>query len=114
MTTENDCPESSRNLVHQSTKDYLLGEHLKENKQLAQYYVNSDKANLLMFQICWRYLGMEEFDRGEKIIRRGADHRLFEYLSFSIYIKDFCFLEYASREWLSHALAASPALTTDY
>ena len=57
---------------------------------------------------------MEEFDRGEKIIRSGADNRLFEYLSFSIYITEFCFLEYASREWLSHALAASPALTTDY
>ena len=100
------------NLVHQSAKEYLLSEYLKANRELTQYHVVSDKANLLIFRVCWRYLSMEEFDQGNKIISRSRDNILRR-----VYLQDlqeYCFFNYASQEWDEHALVASPALVTDY
>ncbi|CZR58258.1 uncharacterized protein PAC_08149 [Phialocephala subalpina] len=108
-------PESDAiNLVHQSLKDYLLGEDLRGNGELSQYHVAEDKTNILIFQICWRYLSMEEFDRGNKIISRRRNNRLEEEYLSEKYLREHCFLRYASQEWQEHAVAASPALVIDY
>jgi hypothetical protein len=102
------------NLVHQSAKDYLLGEYLQANDGLSQYRVAPDKANLLIFQICWRYLSMEEFDRGTVIIKRIAGNRLHPAVLSEECLDSHNFLRYAAEEWQEHALAADLALVTDF
>jgi ankyrin repeat protein len=102
------------NFIHQSAKDYLLSNHLQESEKLKQYYVAQAKANLLIFQICWRYFSMKEFDQGNKIISRSADDGLLREDPSEEYLQGYCFLEYARQEWQEHALAASSAFVTDY
>ena len=102
------------NLVHQSVKDYLLGDYLQKNESLFQYHVVTDTTNLLMFQICWRYLSMEEFNRGNKIISRGPYNLLQQRNLPEEYLQACYFLLYASQEWQEHAVAAGLALVTDY
>jgi hypothetical protein len=92
-----DITSQTINLVHQSAKDYLVGQHLKLTKELSQYYVHLDKANLLLFQICWKYLSMEEFSQGNKIITRHKNQLYLVDLSKE-YMQAYCFLQYASQE----------------
>ena len=103
------------NLVHQSAKEYLLCTYLQENDGLSQYHMVSDTANLLLFRTCWTYLSLEELEQGGGvIIRRDATRKLLQEKVLSDQdLNDHCFLQYAFREWQGHALAASPALTTD-
>ncbi|KAH0542444.1 hypothetical protein FGG08_003199 [Glutinoglossum americanum] len=76
---------------------------------ISRYHVVPEKANLLAFQICWRYLSMKDFDRGTVIIQRSLDNRL-----LPLFLPDNrCFLQYAAEEWQKHALTASLALATD-
>ena len=89
------------NLVHQSAKEYLLGEHLQKKHSLSKYHVVLDKTNILIFRACATYLRLRE-SRKETVI-------LWWYRSH-----DFCFLEYASSGWLHHALAAGSVLPTEY
>ena len=102
------------NLVHQSAKDYLLGEYLQTNHALSEYHVIIDRANLLIFQTCWRYLSLEEFNQGTIIIERSRDDRLGQRFLSEQFLSKHCFLRYASEEWQQHALAASQALATNY
>ena len=102
------------NLVHQSVKDYLLSTRLQEKDGLSQYHIALDKTNLLIFKVCWAYLSLEEFEMGTVIIERLENNRLrTNYLSKQ-FLHDHCFLQYARKEWEAHALAANPALATDY
>ena len=55
---------------------------------------------------------MEEFDQGNKIISRKDNILYPKYLYENL--QEFCFLQYASREWDQHALAASPTLVTEF
>src|SRR2546421_6428485 len=51
------------NLVHQSAKDFLrdsLAPDQPFHERYTHYYPEARKTNLLMLQICWRYLSMEE------------------------------------------------------
>ena len=102
------------NLVHQSAKDYLLGAHLQGRDGLSQYHIVPESTNLLMFKTCWKYLSLEEFKQGTVVIERGGDHRLGKSYLDKPFLDDHCLLRYASKEWLKHALLASPALATDY
>jgi ankyrin repeat protein len=81
---------------------------------LLWYSVLPDKANLLIFKICWRYLGMEEFDQGRKIIYCNEQKFLYRAGLPKEYLNSYKFLEYAAGEWQEHVLAASLALVTDY
>jgi len=100
------------NLVHQSAKDYLLEENLQGNSHLSMYRIIPDKANSLIFQICWRYLGMEEFSQDPMIIGDAADGRTWGLRQEQL--QTHCFLRYAIGEWCEHALAASPAVIIDF
>ncbi|KAL9134421.1 MAG: hypothetical protein Q9175_004391 [Cornicularia normoerica] len=102
------------NLVHQSAKDYLLGAHLQGRDGLSQYHIVPDSTILLMFETCWKYLSLEEFKQGTMVIEREVDHKLDEQDLDEQFLDDHCLLRYAGNEWLNHALAASPALATDY
>jgi ankyrin repeat protein/Cdc6-like AAA superfamily ATPase len=81
---------------------------------LLWYSVLPDKANLLVFRICWRYLGMEEFDQGRKVIDCDEQKFLYRATLPEEYLNSYKFLQYAAEEWQEHVLAASPALVTDY
>ena len=102
------------NLVHQSAKDYLLGEYLEANVDFLKYHVVRDSANLLMFQICWRYLNMDEFEHGTKIIERSPDNKLMRLRLSEEYLNAHVFLRYATEEWQEHVLATGQALITDF
>ena len=108
-----DTESDTINLVHQSAKDYLLGEDLQKNGKLSQYRVAEDKTNLFMFQTCWRYLSSEEFDHGSKIISRNDNRLCREYLSDQDYSAH-KLLHYAVHGWEEHALNSRLALRTDF
>ncbi|KAL2047963.1 hypothetical protein ABVK25_011134 [Lepraria finkii] len=107
-----DTNNDTVNLVHQSAKDYLLGTYLQGKGGVSQYHIVTDWTNLLILRTCWTYLSLEEFKQGTVVIERDVDHKLRESSSWDLY--DHCFFRYASQEWQKHALAASPALATDY
>jgi ankyrin repeat protein len=109
-----DTDNDTINLVHQSAKEYLLDTYLQASANLSQYRVVTDMTNLLIFQICWRYLSLEEFDQGTVIIERDVDNKLHQRLFSESFLHSHCFLRYATQEWQEHALAASPALVADY
>lgn len=102
------------NLVHQSAKEYLLGEYLQANNDLSRYHIVPDRTNLLIFRTCWTYLSREEFEQGTAVIDRTADRKLKKRYLSEEHLYNHCFLRYARQEWLKHALVASPVLTNDY
>lgn len=109
-----DTDNHTVNLVHQSAKDYLLSTHLQEKDGLSQYHIVLDRTNLLIFRTCWAYLSLKEFEQGTAIIDRVNGKRLCENTLINKFLKDHCFLQYIIKEWQKHALAANPALFTDY
>lgn len=114
-----DADNNTIHLLHQSAKDYLLDKYLEINLDgPSQYHLVPSKMNLLIFEICWKYFSMEEFEHGTAIIGRGPDNQLipkdvYELEAEGIF-EDNCFLLYAAQEWRKHALAAAPALVTGY
>ena len=110
-----DTDRDTINLVHQSAKDYLLGAHLQGNGDLSQYHVALDTTNLLIFRTCWTYFCLEEFKQHTMSMHPTLEHRLlFGDSQRRNLLDDYCFFTYASREWQDHAVAAGPALATDY
>jgi len=100
------------NLVHQSAKDFLrdsLAPNQPLHERYAHYYPETGKTNLLMLQICWRYLSMKEFQTGNMIVERQSGHRLLRQEVREPLSKRYYFLKYACQEWEEHALAAYPA-----
>ncbi|KAK0510326.1 hypothetical protein JMJ35_007720 [Cladonia borealis] len=102
------------NLVHQSAKDYLLSTYLQGKDGLSQYQIATDWTNFLIFQTCWTYLSLEEFKQGTVIIERCEDHTLRVQKLDKQFLYNHGFLQYASKEWQEHALAASQVLITGY
>ena len=109
-----DASNSTVNLVHQSAKDYLLSTYLQGKHDLSQYHIVTDSTNLFIFQTCWTYLSLKEFESGSMLIARNPKNELSHIFASDKLRYDHCFLQYASREWLEHALAASRALITGY
>ena len=105
-----DTDHDTINLVHQSAKDYLLGQYLQAKEGLSQYHIVLDSTNLLMFRTCWNFLSVEEFRQGTILIERDADHFL---RIIEPEVDTLSFLRYAQSQWEEHAFAASPALATD-
>jgi ankyrin repeat protein len=92
------------NFLHQSVKDFLLRDRPGEGIQW--YHTSLDGANLLMFQVCWKYLSMEEFEYGNLVIRRKTHTKP--------HFQEHSFLEYASKEWEVHAVSSYPALLDSF
>ena len=101
------------NFLHQTVKDFLLRDRSRTDIQW--YHTSPDDANLLMFQVCWKYLSMEEFEYGNLIIRRKT-HTKMDQLhpadsrDLQPHFQKHFFLEYASKEWQAHAVSSYPAL----
>ena len=102
------------NLVHQSAKEYLLGEYLQASKDLSHYHIVLDRTNLLIFKTCWTYLSREEFEEGRTLTDGSADRKIWQREFFEGYFYKHCLLQYAIQEWQEHALAAVPALVNEY
>ncbi|KAN0081738.1 hypothetical protein V8E54_003036 [Elaphomyces granulatus] len=108
------------NLIHQSTKEFLLDEyfHIGPRKECErnQYFISSEDANLLMFRNCWRYLTAKEVEQECRLIRRDKDGILSEtaFWEFRSNIdhETYYFLRYAFNEWLTHAFTAATVLVT--
>ena len=64
------------NLVHQSAKDYLVS-NLDMSGSLSHYCVRTEETHLLIFEICCRYLSMEEWDKfASKMCSKYEEHYL--------------------------------------
>ena len=87
--------------VHQSAKDYLMGEHLQNNHNLSHYHVSKGVTNAQVLKKCWIFLSLGGFASDE--------HRF-----ITPTIPQNTFLSYASDSWLYHALAASPSLAINF
>ncbi|OAQ60148.1 ankyrin repeat domain-containing protein [Pochonia chlamydosporia 170] len=74
------------------------------------YRVKLDEANVLIFKICWRYLGVREFEGGAKIIQCNPERVLNPVTQPDELLEKYCFLGYGTNEWLEHADAARRAL----
>jgi ankyrin repeat protein len=97
------------NFCHQSVKDFLLGDWPRANKHW--YYTTVDEANLLIFQICWRYLSSDEFANGSLVIRHENDLLIKARVhDLKDHFQEHPFMEYACNEWDDHAIASYPAL----
>ncbi|OBT53414.1 hypothetical protein VE04_05677 [Pseudogymnoascus sp. 24MN13] len=102
--------DSTVNFCHQSVKDFLLQGGL----QRAWYHTSGDFANLVLFQVCWKYLSAEDFDRGDIIVH--YPHRWAECFVDGRIIKledlfqKYAFLQYAYTEWEEHAMGSYPAV----
>ncbi|KAH8723511.1 hypothetical protein GQ44DRAFT_828125 [Phaeosphaeriaceae sp. PMI808] len=70
--------------------------------------VDPFKANLFIFQICWKYLGMKVPKTGPKkvLYNKGTG-------SMPVVGVEGPLQKYAADEWLEHALAATPASITE-
>ena len=55
-----DGKKKTVNLVHQSAKDYLLSEALQRSRELSHYHIVAPKADLILFESCWKYLTLDE------------------------------------------------------
>ncbi|RYP39454.1 hypothetical protein DL767_002188 [Monosporascus sp. MG133] len=101
--------ETTVNFCHQSVKDFLLDHH--SGSSGAWYHTSPDGANLLMFQVCWRYLSSDVFENGNLVISRSND-RLTKvgWWYLADHFQEHPFLAYASGEWDDHAIASYPAL----
>ncbi|KAN0071996.1 hypothetical protein V8E54_009725 [Elaphomyces granulatus] len=92
-------------LIHQSTKEFLLGEN--------QDFISSEDANGLMFRSCWRYLTAKDVQQRCRLIWRDKDGILQETPFWEIdrnIRETHYFLRYAFREWLTHAIASERVL----
>ena len=113
LDVRNDDNYTTINFCHQSVKDFLLDDH--NGLQSAWYHTSRDRANLVLFQVCWNYLSAKAFNHGNAIAhyvsRRGTEY-LVEKQNWQMnqYIWEYPLLEYAHGEWEHHAIASSPAL----
>jgi hypothetical protein len=84
------------NLVHQSAYDYLTNDHLKADKQLSHYHVDTHKGNFLMFETCWKFLSADLPEKRK------------------LYSFNLPFDTYANKECISHSRAAREDLFIDF
>ena len=111
LDVADDDDNTTINFCHQSVKDFLLDDH--DGLQSAWYHTSRDRANLLVFQVCWNYLGAEAFDRGNMVFwyeSRLGSECLVASRSKELDSYEYPLLPYASTEWEKHAIASSPAL----
>ena len=106
-----DTRNDTINFVHQSAKDYLLGNYLRGNVDLSQYHVLPNETNLLAFKACWTYMILEE-SRQATLYKRDNGYSNESASSKEEYV-ECCFPSYASNGVYDHALAAGVAWATD-
>ncbi|TXC01070.1 hypothetical protein FocTR4_00009367 [Fusarium oxysporum f. sp. cubense] len=103
--------ESATNFCHQSARDFLLNDQGGSSR--TWYHMSLDSANLLMFQICWRYLS--DLFPNDSLVTRcwneiPTEERRQELLS---HLRRHCFFSYAFSEWEDHAIASYPAIQNE-
>ena len=110
LDSADDDKYTTVNFLHQSVKDFLLRDRPRADVQW--YHTSPDGASLLMFQVCWKYLSMEEFEYGNMIIRRKTHTEMDQLRRADLrpLFQEHFFLEYASKEWEVHAVSSYPAL----
>lgn len=107
-----DIKTDTINLVHQSAKDYLLSLDLLLQPNISAFHVVADSTNLIIFQTCWEYLKLGEFDVMVDRLRPKAEYTFITQWfedwqeTFDCYI----FFQYAAEHWDIHAIAAETAL----
>lgn len=107
-----DAKTNTINLVHQSAKDYLLSLDLLLQPKISAFHIVAGATNLIIFQTCWEYLKMGDFDVIIDRLRPKA-----EYIFISQWYEDwqetfdcYSFFQYAAEHWDIHAIAAETAL----
>ncbi|OBT96330.1 hypothetical protein VE01_05778 [Pseudogymnoascus verrucosus] len=101
------------NFCHQSVKDFLLDNH--DGLQDAWYHTSRDRANLVLFQVCWNYLTSKTFNDRNWFASYESRHGfrcLIEkkHQDLHEHFLEYPLLQYATTKWEDHAIASSPAL----
>jgi ankyrin repeat protein len=95
------------NLIHQSAKDYLLDQYLKDIKNESQNDVGlASRLNLLILEICWIYLSMEDLDYLSKRMVFKKEWAIDWEPQWWEIDTPSVFLSYAGWGWESHAIEA--------
>ncbi|KAH7140444.1 hypothetical protein B0J13DRAFT_608806 [Dactylonectria estremocensis] len=104
--------ETTVNFSHQSVKDFLLDDH--GGSSGAWYRTSLDGANLLMFQMCWRYLSSDGFGNGSLVITRRNNVLLKAHVQeLQTHLCLHSFLEYASTRYGGVTNITRRMVTTD-
>ncbi|KAK2600076.1 hypothetical protein QQS21_005162 [Conoideocrella luteorostrata] len=94
---------------HQSVKDFLLRQVSSSKTMWYQY--TKEEANMSIFEICWRYLGAEEFEHGDLLLhhdsRSGKFYRT-DIKDLRPKMSEYPLLSYAFHYWKDHAAASYP------
>lgn len=98
------------NFCHQSVKDFLLSNSSNNHKW---YYTTNDRANLVIFQACWKYLSAED----SKLARWATDLagvkeilQKAEFESHDAKQSGHSLLPYGVNWWQDHAILSYPAV----
>lgn len=107
-----DAKTDTINLVHQSAKDYLLSLDLLLQPKISAFHVVADATNLIIFQTCWDYLKMGDFDVIIDRLRPKAEYNFITqwYEDWQETFDCYSFFQYAAEHWDIHAIAAETAL----
>ena len=106
-----DATTDTINLIHQSAKDYLLNQDLQINSSLSQFYIDSNATHLLIFQTCWDYLNMRDFDPLAGELCSKAEVSVMDWQKkWQKTFDTFVFFQYAVQHWDEHVLEAESAL----
>lgn len=109
-----DPSNNTVNLVHQSVKDYLLGEYLQEHINLSAYSVTQGETHELIFGTCWRVLSSKDLEHGNKVVELNKHGRLNYGYHIMGELAGYPFLDYALRQWLGHLFEAYRSSTIDF
>lgn len=93
------------NFVHSSLKEYLQTKCGRNNSRCSGF--SEKEGHDVMFLACWRYLTMNEFDHGKKIINRVEPKFLRPRTLSKALLDSQLFLQYAVEFWQDHALSSS-------
>ena len=104
-------------VVHQSVKDFLVSTHLASSEHISRLAVSIQDAHMVAFEICWMYSSFEEFDHGNKVLRRdgnrviGQSQRSNDSEPMTRFQE---FAEYATSSWASHAILSGTVVLTSH
>lgn len=106
-----DAKTDTINLVHQSAKDYLLSLDLLLQPNISAFHVVADATNLIIFQTCWEYLKMGDFDMIVDCLRPKSEYTFITqwYEDWQESFDCYSFFQYAAEHWDIHAIAAETA-----
>lgn len=107
-----DPAKSTINFLHQSVKDFIVGEAIKANPTIGKFGVSIAEANSLALNICCTFLECQEMEEGRRVLVRQGLHlreTCSNWNQAGLLLSE-VFLAYVGPNWLHHARACSDSI----